>query len=371
MTEFNPERLMMARKQAGLSQSALAVELDVDSRSVRGYESGEYTPSDKSIEKLANILGVTVGYFFKISAIDAPEVEQVSFRALSKLSAAKRDMARYQGQLGFEFMQWLEEQFDFPEFKVPEIGSIDSPEAAANELRAHWKLGNKPISNMVHLLESKGIRVLSLDVTSDDVDAFCTWRDQVPFVFLNTRKSAARARFDAAHELAHIVLHRHGDCTGRSVEVEANQFASAFLMPKVDMIASAPKTPTVSKLLQAKKRWGVSAMALLYRMKVLGLVSDWQYQSLVRKLSQRGLRSNEISDEIRETSALLSSSLKLLNEDGFSIPRIAEHMDVDRAKIVSLVFGLTNVSIQGGKLSENGTGSAKKISNLRLVVDNA
>lgn len=45
---------------------------------------------------------------------------------------------------------------------------------------------------------------------ADEIDAFSLWRDDRPYIFLNTSKSAERSRFDAAHELGHLVLHRQG-----------------------------------------------------------------------------------------------------------------------------------------------------------------
>ena len=49
-------------------------------------------------------------------------------------------------------------------------------------------LGDRPISNVLHLLESKGVRLASLNHAYDDIDAFCLYRDDVPYVFLNTSK---------------------------------------------------------------------------------------------------------------------------------------------------------------------------------------
>ena len=45
---------------------------------------------------------------------------------------------------------------------------------------------------MIHLLESKGVRIASLNHTCGDIDAFCLYRDAIPYVFLNTGKSAER-----------------------------------------------------------------------------------------------------------------------------------------------------------------------------------
>ena len=58
------------------------------------------------------------------------------------------------------------------------------------------------------------------------------------YYFLNISKTAERCRFDAAHELAHLVMHRHGptfteeSSNENNIEKEANKFASSFLMPR-------------------------------------------------------------------------------------------------------------------------------------------
>ncbi|WP_376773772.1 ImmA/IrrE family metallo-endopeptidase [Rhizobium mongolense] len=71
--------------------------------------------------------------------------------------------------------------------------------------------------NMVHLL----VRVFSLVENTRTVDAFSVWRGIRPFVFLNTIKTSEHGRFDAAHELGHLVLPRHGGPSGRRAEDEA------------------------------------------------------------------------------------------------------------------------------------------------------
>jgi Zn-dependent peptidase ImmA (M78 family) len=50
------------------------------------------------------------------------------------------------------------------------------------------------------------------------VNAYALWKDEKPFVFLNTFKSTESSRFDAAHELGHLVLHQDGSVTGREAE---------------------------------------------------------------------------------------------------------------------------------------------------------
>lgn len=97
-------------------------------------------------------------------------------------------------------------------------------------------------------------------------------------------------------------MHRHaGTQPSRAAEREANQFASAFLMPEDDVRARMPRFVTVDTVIDAKKRWRVSTMA--HRLHTLGILSDWQYKSACIELGRRGFRSSEPGGIERETSA--------------------------------------------------------------------
>src|SRR5205807_2630424 len=124
-----------------------------------------------------------------------------------------------------------------------------------------WGLGQLAISHMVKLLETKGVRVFSLVENAKEVDAFSTWKGGTPYIFLNTYKSSSHNRYDAAHELGHLVLHKHGAVGGQVAEKEANLFAAAFLMPRSSVIAAAPRFATMPHLIQLKRKWLVSVSA--------------------------------------------------------------------------------------------------------------
>src|SRR5690606_5299417 len=113
------------------------------------------------------------------------------------------------------------------ECAIPDLSHMD-PSSAANALRNYWSLGNGPIQNMVHLLESKGVFVFWLHHDDPALDAISFWKEDKPYVLLNSLKLAGdRARFDAAHELGHLVLHRQStSLTDKDKEQEANKFAS-------------------------------------------------------------------------------------------------------------------------------------------------
>lgn len=362
---FNPNRLAIARKRKGHTKAELANLLGVSPRAVTSYESGEYPPGDDTLAKMELVLGFPADFFVG-DDLDEPETFAVSFRSLSKMSAKHRDMAKSQGALAIHFTKWIEERFELPNCAVPDLSREPYPETAAESLRQAWGIGQLPIRNMIHLLESKGIRVFSLAVDAREVDAFSTWKGGVPFVFLNSFKSTEHSRFDAAHELGHLVMHKHGGPAGKIAELEANRFASAFLMPKASVLAFAPKFATLSELRRLKKIWVTSVAALNHRLHELGLVSKWHYQNLCIEIAKRGFRVNEPDEASRETSLVLPKILtSLYQEDGLTRSRIAQELRIPLAELEALLFSLVMTGVSGGRTTS--TGVAKRSALLSRV----
>ena len=235
------------------------------------------------------------------------------------------------------------------------MSSYDSsPETAAMLVRQHWRLGEKPIKNMVQLLEANGVRVFSLAESNKEVDAFSLWRDGIPYVFLNRFKSAERSRFDVGHELAHLCLHKHGGAGSTKkldseIEKEANQFASSLLMPAGDVkVICGSHLYGVDSLIDYKKRWGVSVAALNYRLADLGLIKGGKATSNYVELSRRGWLRSEPFGLAREQSTILQDVIDDLLKCGITKTKIAEELCVAPSEIEALLFGLANmVSIDG------------------------
>lgn len=123
--------------------------------------------------------------FFERDDIEPVPVTAASFRKLSKATVARRDAVLASAALTLEFYAEIESRFRLPEQNIPTFDKLSS-EQAADLVRRQWNLGERPISNMVHLLESKGARIASLNHDYSDIDAFCFYRDAIPYVFLNT-----------------------------------------------------------------------------------------------------------------------------------------------------------------------------------------
>lgn len=343
---FNGKRLGLARKRRRLTGKGLAARADLSAITVSRLENGGNEPDDATVAKLATALEYPTAFFYS----DDPEeidTESVSFRGLTKMSSKERDAAIAVGALGLQLSDWVEGEFSLPPTNLIDLSYETDPEVAARSLRQSWGLGEKPIGNMIGLLEVNGVRVFSLAENTASVDAFSFWRNERPFVFLNNFKTPEHSVFDAAHELGHLVMHRHGGTQpgtqpSRSTEREANSFASAFLMPANDVRARMQRFITVNTILEAKRRWRVSAMAMAYRLHALGLLSEWQYKSACIELGRRGFRSGEPDGIERETSRVWHKVLTQLWSERKTKSDIAQKLYIPLDEIEGLIWGLAS-----------------------------
>jgi Zn-dependent peptidase ImmA (M78 family)/DNA-binding XRE family transcriptional regulator len=343
---FNPSRLRVARKKRRLSKARLADLVEVHPRAITAYEGGEYAPTHGTAARLAEALTFPPGFFFG-DDLHEPSLETASFRSLARMTASTRDAALASGSMAMNLHYWIERRFALPPCELPDLRGED-PETAAIALRHEWGLGEKPVRNIIHLVESKGVRVFSMADDSTAIDAFSLWGDKTPFVFLNTRKSAEHSRFDVAHELGHLVLHRQVGVHGKEAEQEANKFGSAFLMPRSGVLARAPMLPTLRALIQLKKFWLVSVAALAYRLHALGLIKEWHYRNLCIEIAQRGYRKNEPDGAPPEMSLVLGKVFQALRAEGIGKVDVAGELHYSLEDLDEAIFGLVITGLTGG-----------------------
>lgn len=339
---FNSERLRIARERRGLTQRALAEAAGLTSKTISNYEkAGIFEPiASDSMERISSVLEYPIEFFFDR---DVPSLtpEAVSFRAMTKLSAQKRDSALGAGKLAQELSAWIDGQFKLPKPNIPDCSfdGYSEPERAARAVREAWGIGELSISNIIHLLEVNGVRVFSLAENCVEVDAFSFWMNEKPFVLLNTMKTPERSRFDAAHELGHLVLHKHSSNNGRQAEQDADRFASAFLMPERSILASVLRMPSLDQLILLKKNWKVSLAALVRRTFDVGLSSEWHYRQLAIELNRRGYRTAEPQGmPEREKSLILEKVFSALHSQGVKRAEILRQLCFPADEISALTF---------------------------------
>ena len=361
----------------------LAREISVSRQAVSLYENGQQTPSPDVLERIARVLNFKTAFFvwpLPSSARCGPTF----WRSMASATKTARERASvphdWLMDLGQYVSQWIElPKLDFPEFAIPTDLTRVSDEAIedfATKTRRHWGMGDGPIGNMVWLAENKGAIVARLGLDADKLDGQSHWAGGRPHILLNADKcSAVRSRFDVAHEIGHVVLHRgldsgviHRSLEHKIMEEQANAFASAFLLPAKTFSAEVHST-TLDQFRMLKERWGVSIGTMLMRAVTLGLVPEKRVDYLWITYSRKGWRKWEPLDDdllveqprlLRQAlSAILNSKLQTRDDVLASLPvgqgYLEELMGLQRgffnleeAEIVSLPKRPTPVSSDRG-----------------------
>ena len=309
-----PERITQARELEGLTKTELALKLSVSVAAITQWENGSKNPSDANLLSISRALNAPFGLFFCAMPKELSRRGPITFRAKSSVKTAiLRKRAQRLSEMVAELFLWLERWVTFPASAIPEIAHDVDPESAANECRRAWGLSDRPIGKLGELFESKGIRLAPAAFSDVRFDAFSCVVSGRPFAFLGSQKlDRARSRFDAAHELGHLVLHQHYSDEelyqlGNEVEKQANAFASAFLMPAESFSKDLLDT-NLEGFKRMKPRWGVSIQAMVRRARDLELISEETYERHNLNMSSYGWRRAK-AEPLDETVPLVNRTL--------------------------------------------------------------
>lgn len=343
---FQPSRLRLARSLRGLTQAALAEKSGVSAAAISQFESGSAAPGPETAQQVAVVLGCKLEFFLRPGS--AIKIEAPFFRSLRSTPQIERDQAHAYAKFLIEAVEQIESFVDLPEVAIPNaletrIDHLDPAadiETTALRLRVDWQIPPGPIANVVRLIESKGAVSTAVGAFSKKLDAFSMRTSIRPVLVLCSQKGiAARRRFDAAHELGHLVLHREPVFPNREQEQQAHRFASAFLMPAEEVEGWLPTKSSQLELLQeGSQMWGVSMQALLRRGRDLGTLSEADYQRTMKRMSAMGWRSKEPVDiGPPERPELLTRAVEVLGATGGSLHAIANEMGIASKRMARML----------------------------------
>jgi Zn-dependent peptidase ImmA (M78 family)/DNA-binding transcriptional regulator YdaS (Cro superfamily) len=306
---FIPARLSEARDARRIpSRSALARRLGVSPTTVSRWEdetSGQ-SPDYATLIQLAGELAVRPEFFLRPTF----RSERPTF-------------------LSFILGHYV----DLPDIDIPDVlGDVsysqlrdEDIEEIALRLRSHWQLGDGPCGDVVSLMERIGIVVATIPMNTTKLDGLCSWSpvDGRPHVLLATDKmSFPRRQMDAAHELAHAVLHslvpeEEFEANLRVIERQAFRLGSALLMPSTTYPKEV-RHPSLAMLTSLKEKWRVSIKAQIKRLSDLDVIPAEFAQQLYKLYSAKGWSKGEPLDQHWpiHTPRALRDSLSLVVENG-------------------------------------------------------
>lgn len=325
---FQPDRLIQARESLGITRVALATLVSVSPATISNWEKGSQVPEEDKLRALSEAIKFPMNWF--LSEVPDHGSKPYFFRSLSSSTKTAREMARVRLNWVAEITNTLGQWVNWPSINVPSIHeerfltiSDEEIEILAAECRNAWKLGMGPINDVVLTLENAGIVFARDEIGYLKMDGVSHWSqlDNRPYVFVVADKAnGIRNRFDTAHELGHIILHRHVNDEifekhYKEIERQADLFAGCFLLP-AESFSSEVSWPTLETLLSLKPRWKVSVAAMIMRCYQLGIIDDDQKLRLFKGRSARGWIKGEPYDDFFpfEQPRLLNRAVKLLTD---------------------------------------------------------
>lgn len=121
-----------------------------------------------------------------------------------------------------------------------------------------------------------------------NISGMCIKQDQANVIAINSNTSLGRQRFSLAHELYHLFFDSTSGTSisnletsyTNSIEDEANTFASFFLVTYNTLADKLSKINKINNtdILALENSFGLSHLAMLYRLKKYGYINDAQYK---------------------------------------------------------------------------------------------
>jgi Zn-dependent peptidase ImmA (M78 family)/transcriptional regulator with XRE-family HTH domain len=338
---FRPEMVGLRRRMLGLSQENLEEVTGLSQATISKIEQGLKEPSVEQIERLASSMNCLRSFFFQAEREYGPPISAHPMYR-KKAAVGQRVLDRVIAELSVRLghTRVLLQSVDFnPELPLPQYDADeyagDIAEVAAMVRRA-WYMPRGPIRSLIDFVERAGILVVQSDMEAARIDgASYQVAGMPPVIFLNRNMPADRQRFTLAHELGHIVLHRFPSA---EMETQANEFASALLMPRED-IGVELKDLTLAKAASLKPLWRVSMGALIMRASTLGKIDAGAAAYLWRQMAIRGYRTREpagLDFPVEQPSLAAALIDNLTNALGYSKSDLEHALHLQYSEIASL-----------------------------------
>jgi Zn-dependent peptidase ImmA (M78 family)/DNA-binding XRE family transcriptional regulator len=330
ITDFQPGRLIQALAARALSQVQLAAMVGVSPATISKWKSGQQAPEAEALDSLSKVINVSPEWFTR----PLPKKGSLPlFRSNASAHVSARAMLEARLEWTQDIVLAMNEFVDFPDVNLP-VRSFTDPqqiansdiEEAASECRDLWSLGRRAIPDLALAVEGAGVIVVREETGIAPIEGLSAWSYELqrPLILLSADKgNGFRSRFDLAHELGHLILHKGIDRSTdperyKLMEAQAHRFAGAFLLPAETFAADVRTPVTLDSLLLLKQRWGVSVAAMIMRLEALKIIDADAKLVLFKRRSARWGAKSEPGDDARapEQPRLLKRTIELLSSSG-------------------------------------------------------
>lgn len=325
-------RLRNAREAQGISQQQAAEAIGLPRTAITQIEAGNRSVSTLELTKLAKLYRHSISYFLDEKPESEEDLDKMLYRAKSSLDKSPKfkEQIHHYINLCKEGMV-LEKILQFETRSGPPKYSLQMPKSKgdavlqgsliAEQERKRLSIGINPIGDLATLIAKQGIWACAADLPDDISGLFLNNVRTGMIILVNATHVKARKRFSYAHEYAHALFDRDESIrissaqnNSENIEVRANAFAAAFLMP-LDGIAeilrslnkgkssreeqvifdvsadsrmnvesrSAPfsQNITFQDIAIIAHHFGVSYHAAVYRLRSLNLISSQECDKLI------------------------------------------------------------------------------------------
>ncbi len=322
----NIRSLRLARQ---MSQDDVSKSAGIPIDSYRSLERGKVKePKLNSLLSISKVLNVKLKSLYE----QVQQIEAVRFRANPKkrIGHLRRDVLLDVSARAKDYSNLEKRLNDEKVFGLSDLAiKLDPDRKNANEEAAKKLAENvrkrlskdgvplraidAPIHDIAGLLESQGVKVISISSASDNWFGLCIQAGEIcqaSVIAVNVwdRISVERWIFSAAHELGHLLMHFNSHSTGREEvdeeidfeEKEANVFASYFLMPRerfIDEWNDALGHHFAEAVWKVKRIFSVSYRTVLMRLVEETGQGNKTWQSYYRSCKALGVKTKGIGND--------------------------------------------------------------------------
>ena len=289
--EIFGRRLKSARLMRRLTMDELSQRTngEVSKPNISKYEAGKMMPSSKVHIALAQALGMDFEYFFR--PITVQITRPADYRKKAKLS--KGDENAINEEVKDKAERYLEIEdtlgigmmfgYDLSDIVV---SSRQDVKRVVARIREDWHLGLGPISNIIDLLESHGLRVIEIEAP-DAFDGMCIFvGDKKPVLVLNKHYTVERKRFNTLHEFGHSVMRMGDNLSQKEKESLCHYFAGEMLLSSEvlhQVFGTRINKVFLNEVGRLQTQFGISIDAIFHRLKDEGIMSDVFYREFCIK----------------------------------------------------------------------------------------